>query len=500
MARHARLRALALAGLAGLATASFSFGSAAAQDPLPACDTTVLCNGEFCADVCLDGTLRVDPWLVNSIRFQYNLTRHRSWRWGPILGTHNGFISRTNGMGLTEDLASALYAATRPTVADSHVRITNQRFGPKSLLSLGVRELELDLWDTFINNDQFAVVVCHSPVPDPAAVIDLQAAATALGLGNLTYNPFAELCSNLTVTWAFTQVNEWLAANPDDVAEIFLDNRVASWNVDLITDAARAVFNSSLLTPVDLRTRYGGTFPSRDVMLRDGKRIIIESNDYVGNNYSKAEFPNFVFWPTTWTDQPGVQDFSPGPNCTLHGTDSWYGVGLPRLLDGGDLAWEPTQEDETGIILKPVGLADLVNCAVNNVGVADVTPAALTGWVWSWAAGEPRAPPGGGCAAAAMALVRGQWRARACADALPALCRQGDSAVPAGGRPELWAVTPGAVAFADAPAACAALGAGWAFDVPRDGRENALVARRLLLGRFWAAGGAGVWLNVQTSA
>jgi len=493
-------RALAASAALSLAAATFSYGSAAAQDPLPACDTRVLCNGVFCADVCVDGSIRADPWLVNAIRFQYNLTRARSWRWGPILGTHNGFISRTNGMGLTEDLASALYAGARPSVQDSHVRITNQRYGPKSLLSLGVRELELDLWDTLVNDKDFEVVVCHSPVPDPAAIVDVQAAATALGLGNLTYNPFAELCSNHTVTWAFSQVAEWLAANPDDVAEIFLDNRVASWNVDLITAAARSVFNASLLTPVDLRTRYGGAFPSRDVMLRDGKRVIIESNDYAGNNYSKAEFPNYVFWPTTWTDQPGVQDFAPGPNCTLHGTDSWYGSGLPRLLDGGDLAWEPTQEDENGIILKPVGLADLVNCAVNNIGVADVTPAALTGWVWSWAAGEPAPVPGGGCAAAAMALVRGQWRARPCATALPALCRAGDNRVPAGDRPEAWSVTAAPVAWADAPAACAALGAGWAFDVPRDGRENALVARRLLLGGDWAAGLPGVWLNVQTSA
>lgn len=68
----------------------------------------------------------LDPWLVNSIRFQYNLTRARSWRWGPILGTHNGFISRANGFGLTEDLASALYARTG-SVASTHVRVPNQR-------------------------------------------------------------------------------------------------------------------------------------------------------------------------------------------------------------------------------------------------------------------------------------------------------------------------------------------------------------------------------------
>jgi hypothetical protein len=147
---------------------------------------------------------------------------------------------------------------------------------------------------------------------------------------------------------------------------------------------------------------------------------------------------------------------------------------------------------------------DLASCGINNVGMADVTPAALAGWVWSWAAGEPAAVAGGGggggCAAAAMKLVRGQWRATACDELLPALCRSGDATLPAGDRPDLWRITDASVAFADGAGACAALGAGWAFDVPRDGRENALVAQRLLFDGSWErAGFSGVWLNHKAS-
>ena len=58
----------------------------------------------------------------------------RSWRWGPILGTHNGFISRANGFGLTEDLASAIYARAGPVNA-THVLLPNQRYRPKDLPS-----------------------------------------------------------------------------------------------------------------------------------------------------------------------------------------------------------------------------------------------------------------------------------------------------------------------------------------------------------------------------
>ena len=232
-------------------------------------------------------------------------------------------------------------------------------------------------------------------------------------------------------------------------------------------------------------------------MLAAGKRIIIESNSYVGNNYTNTPLPSAVFWPTTWTDQPGAADLAPFPNCTLRGDAAWYGRGLPRLLDGGDLQWDPSEGKASGIVLKPSGVSDLVHCAVNNVGLADVTPSALAGWVWSWATGEPA--PMHACAAAAMSLVRGQWRSRACGTKLRALCRLGDNRVPAGDAPGLWSTTTGTVAFADAPAACAALGSGWAFDVPRDGRENALVALRLLTDGEWrGSGGGGVWLNVRT--
>jgi hypothetical protein len=494
-----RSRSLALAAIClapRICSATFAFGSAAAQDPLPACAPAVQCNGQFCADICPDGTLEIDPWLSRSIRFQYNLTIDRSWRWGPILGTHNGFISRANGFGLTEDLASAIYARAGPVNA-THVRLPNQRYGPKDLLSLGVRELELDLWDTLVNNQDFEVVVCHSPVPDPRAVIDLQRAATSIGFGSLDYNPFAELCSNKTVAWAFTQVREWLEANPSDVAEIFLDNRVATWNAGIITDALSQVFGPLLLTPPELRTLFNGSFPSRAVLVANGKRVIVESNDY-GNDYSNTSLPLSVFWPTTWTDQPGPTDLAPFPNCTLHGDASWYGKGLPRLLDSGDLAFSPEEEEEHGIVLKPNGVSDLVNCAVNNVGLADVSPRWLAAWVWSWAAGEPRAVAGGsGCAAAAITLVRGSWTAQPCASKMPALCRSGDNRLPAGHRPELWNVTSSATDFPGAPAACAALGAGWAFDVPRDGRENQLVAQRMLVAGTWQRE-QGVWVNVQT--
>ena len=208
-----------------------------------------------------------------------------------------------------------------------------------------------------------------------------------------------------------------------------------------------------------------------------------------------------AFYPTTWTEtwfgggQPGPQDVAPFPNCSIAGANL-YGQRWPRLLDSGDLAQSPEEEAEKGLVLKPNGVADLATCAVNTVGLGDVGPAAARGWVWSWLEGEPRAPGGGAppaCRGAAMTSVRGGWSAQPCAASMPALCRRGDEAVPAGESPALWQLS-APVAFGDAPAACAALGAGWRFGIPRDGMENARVAQRALLEGLWAAQRGGVWL------
>lgn len=159
------------------------------------------------------------------------------------------------------------------------------------------------------------------------------------------------------------------------------------------------------------------------------------------------------------------------------------------------------------MILKPNGIADLVNCGFNNIGAGEVSIEAATGFVWTWAPGQP-APAASngslGCMAGAMTLVRGQWTAQPCSAIFPAVCRYGDNRIPAGATPQYWNITAAAVPFSGAAAECAKLGAGWAFDTPRDGRENALIASKAAFGGIWAAAvnagrAPGLWLNVAVS-
>ena len=490
--------------------ATFTYGTAASQDLLPACDTEVLCNGIMCADVCRDGTISVPSWLTWALDFQRNLTRARSFSLGPHLGTHNALISRTNGFGLEEDFASLLYSMTGPSAAATHVRIPNQRHGLLDLLALGVRHVEYDIWDVPDGTGNFSVHLCHSPVPDPLEVAALEEAALALHLPPLAWNPLLSLCSNLTLEWAMRSTKAWLEAHPTEFIGAYLDNRVAPWNADLITATLQSVWGDALLTPGDFRTLFNGTrgglLPSRDALLAAGKRLYVESNSYLTTNFTPTSLASVAFYPPTWEaawfggGQPGPQDLTPFPNCTLAGLPAtWYGSLWPRLLDSGDLAQSPAEEAEGGLVLQPVGVSDLVACGVNTIGMADVGLDTARAAVWSWAEGQPVAGAGG---CAAMVQVRGRWGALPCETPLPVLCVRGSNAVaPLGAEAGAWNLTAGVggggVPWAQGGAACSAAGGGqWQMALPRDGRENAVAAQLALLGGVWGKW-PGVWLNFQ---
>jgi len=363
----------------------------------------------------------------------------------------------------------------------------------------GVRHVEVDIW--FLPNFT-DVRICHSPVSDPLFWLEVQGSATALGLGDVVFDPFIELCSpDLTLRDALMQVAQWLSApgNEREVVGLFLDNRVYYTDMWHVTDDIAAVFGPALFTPNDLAAR-GGVWPTTEQFLAAGKRVFVESN-----NYSAPFAPNatgMIFNPTLWdARQVGPTDTSPFPNCTVRQDGTWYPDGLVRVLEGS-VVWTPDYDERmSGIIPKPDGLADLTACGVQNIAIADIGPVALMGLVWSWSAGEPRASAN--CTAAAMTTVRGRWTAQPCSRAMPAVCRRGDPAVPSGNDPDAWAITRAAVPFVVAPSACAALGAGWAFDPPRDGRENAAVASSLQESGFWWNGTApqprGAWINVPVA-
>jgi hypothetical protein len=126
----------------------FPQGSMAAQDPLPPCQTVILCNKQMCGDVCAPGTIELDPWVVGALQLQRSLQDNRSLSTVEWMGTHNALISRANGMGLSEDTAMALFGTMNPPVGvnNTTTRVSNQRHALLDLLNMGVRHVEIDIW------------------------------------------------------------------------------------------------------------------------------------------------------------------------------------------------------------------------------------------------------------------------------------------------------------------------------------------------------------------
>lgn len=491
-----RLRLLPLLAVTANGQNSVLFGPIVSQDPFPACNISLICNGQFCADVCVDGSVAVDPWIQATIAFQRDLQADRALYGFQWLGLHNAFISRTNGMGLSADFGAALFTRTLST-QNSTLRVADQIYGITDLLNMGARHLEADIWSTDVVTG--AAHICHSPVMDPLYGIALQESADALGMGLLDYDGSRELCSNMSFAAAMSQVQSWLQqpTHAREVVIIYLDNRVPVYNIDSVVNDLKTVFGSSLLTPLDLATTFHTQWPSLNQMILHNKRVIVESNSYDPNNYTGTNLTSVAFYPTLW--EQGLGQFSPAdlipaPNCTIAGSSDWYGQQWVRVYDGA-VTWYPDYDERTsgGIHNRPAGIVDMLACAVGNVGISNFGPDVLPGLAWSWAGGEPRVPTSGNCTAAAMTSVRGRWTAQPCDSAFPATCRFGNSSTPSGNNPSAWALTP-PVTFPAAGAACAQMGAGWAFDLPRDGRENYVISSNASLTSLWRTS-PGIWLN-----
>ena len=179
----------------------------------------IICNGEMCADVCEDGSIELDSWVTGALALQRLLQDNRSLSTIEWLGTHNALISRANGFGRSEDTAMALMARSHAP-NETTVRVANQRHGLLDLLAMGVRHIEIDVW--WLSGAD--IHICHSPVPDPLYVLDLDLAADAANVTRPAWVAQHELCSNITFTSVLDRLHMWLGApgNEREFLALFL--------------------------------------------------------------------------------------------------------------------------------------------------------------------------------------------------------------------------------------------------------------------------------------
>ena len=125
--------------------------------------------------------------------------------------------------------------------------------------------------------------------------------------------------------------------------------------------------------------------------------------------------------------------------------------------------------------LTPAKVHAMTDCGVNLFGFDQILPedGRIQSSLWTWAPDEPKVVHGG----CTLQGADGRWVAAQCTSTHPAACAVGSA----------WSVT-APVTFADAPAACSAIGAS--FGLPRVGDQNS---------RLHAVAGpaGGAWVDYQ---
>lgn len=302
----------------------------------------------------------------------------------------------------------------------------NQVYSLTDQLRMDMRAIELDVhWAPSLYGNKAtgykAVTLCHGQVQ------------AGVHIGCSIDRPLRN---------GLTEIKAWLERheNRNEFVLLYLEN-----NLDDDPTAHRLVADELRRTLGNLVARPPAGKPCAPIdtsvtparLRADGHRVLI-----VGNCGPGA-------WGT-WVHERGdartwVESGSSEGNdyrCTPH-----KGTELIRWYE--DSTWLSAMVDGHRSQLTTTEASAMANCGVNLIGFDQLVPEdpRLAAIVWSWAPNEPKA---GGCV---TTRADGRWVTEPCATSRPLACSKG---------PSQWTVA-------------AVCDKGFRFDVPRNGRENALL-------------------------
>lgn len=359
------------------------------------CEKKRVCNGNLmCAYVCEKGTVEVDAWAVNALKYQRKLQRSDKMVFYEMTSTHNSAISEANNFGIEKYFIAALGGGLDMDEGDDVGEGVCQYLTLTDQLRMGVRHLEIDIWwDRLVDN----LVVCHSPIPlFPVGEVTREAEAAGL---DLVWDPKNMSClgTKLMFSDVLTEVRDWMMEedNKDEIITLFFDTKfyMSNSSVTKANNEIHSVFDP-MLWGVTEGTPLTHTV---DELLSANKRIFIEANRQEWLYPSEGDA--LVFWPTLWNDhQFGPSSFVQFPNCSINGDMSWYGKEWVRALDG------TFTEAAT-------------RCGVQVVSGDYTNPDDMKFYVWSWDQDEPSNAKG--CTAI---MPNGRWSTIDCTTVLPFAC------------------------------------------------------------------------------
>ncbi|MHA7650954.1 PI-PLC domain-containing protein [Mycobacterium sp. ML4] len=386
----------------------------------------------------------LQSWVHRTAQFQYALGNAVPFRDAQWIGTHNSFNS--------------LVSQFTPSHADS-----NQQLSMPQQFDIDARSIELDLHyiPQIAQLGGRAVTVCHGRGPSQA------------NLG-CTTEP--------VLTKVLPPITDWLNANPSQVVLILIEDQLKDPTayasaLDTLERQLRRPDGSSLIyhpTPAEITANGCADFPrniSRDEVRTAGAQVVLVSD-------CVPSWGTTVFnWEGQEVQSGSTFGYQAYPKCDATYGPAVYATNIVRYFEDSTFISaliNPTRPPNNPAALTPTKAQSMTNCGVNLFGFDQLLPedGRIQGTLWSWAPDEPRASVG----TCTLQRADSRWAAAPCGATHPAGCQSASGT---------WTVT-APVTFANAPAACAAV--GLTFGLPRTGVQNS---------RLHAVAGpaGGAWVN-----
>ena len=297
--------------------------------------------------ICVQGTARVSPWLQFALKTQRELQIDIPVINVQFLGAHNSQNNRASGFG-------RLDGCHWPPRADDVwcISLANQEFSFTDQLNMGVRNLEIDLWDCF-------------------GKIRMSHASGKKKLGCLPWDK--------EFTEGMKEISDWTRKpkNKNEIIEIYLDDHTtqsADWTIN---HAIKEYFGKKVLTPADLKQTFSDRWPSiREIRQVKKTVIFIDQNNHHSGRYLHEHF---------WTKWLTVNEFSPQlKNCSAVGENNE----IVRIYGDSTVygpLWNGIKQQGTIMDFKKYLL-----CGVNLIGADQINSELMKTAVFTWVEGEPK--------------------------------------------------------------------------------------------------------------
>ena len=319
--------------------------------------------------ICVRGTARISSWLQYALKTQRELQIDIPVNRVQFVGAHNAFNNRASGYG---DLDDCQWPVKDDEVC---ISVANQEFSFTDQLNMGVRHLELDLWNCF--------------------------GKIRMSHGN---GDFKIGCSpwDKELTEGMSEISEWTQKprNRNEIIQIYFDDHTNPRDKSTINQIIRDYFGNKVLAPSDLKVTFSGRWPSMRVMRRLKKTVIFIDPDDRSEQCVHSQF---------WTQGYNVKGFaSQLNNCSAAGKSDEIIRIYSDSTNYGPF-WNGPKKAGTILNFKKYLL-----CGVAIPSADQINTELMKTAVFTWAEGEPRQPITYSSCVILSADER--WRVTSCAE------------------------------------------------------------------------------------